>query len=128
MTPACLDSSAWIEITHNGPNAQIFLKAANDITQVIVSTITLYEVWKYTVTHADESRARQLVDFLQQGIVVAPDPAISLAAATLSLHHKTAMADSLIYATATTHKAFLWTQDADLKDLPRVKYFQKIKP
>ena len=81
MKPACLDSSAWIEITHNGPNARTFLKAAHDINRVIVSTITLYEVWKYTVTHADETRAQHLVDLLQQGIVIPPDTAISIAAA-----------------------------------------------
>ena len=83
MKPACLDSSAWIEITHNGPNARTFLKAAHDINRVIVSTITLYEVWKYTVTHADETRAQHLVDLLQQGIVIPPDTAISIAAANL---------------------------------------------
>ena len=37
MTPACLDSSAWIEIAHKGHNAQTFLKAAGDMSNVIVS-------------------------------------------------------------------------------------------
>ncbi len=35
--PACLDSSAWIEIAHKGHNAQTFLKAAGDMSNVIVS-------------------------------------------------------------------------------------------
>ena len=125
MKPACLDSSAWIEITHNGPNARTFLKAAHDINRVIVSTITLYEVWKYTVTHADETRAQHLVDLFQQGIVIPPDTAISIAAANLSMRHKIAMADSLIYATALASKATLWAQDDDFKGLPHVKYFPK---
>ncbi|MEZ5432199.1 MAG: type II toxin-antitoxin system VapC family toxin [Verrucomicrobiales bacterium] len=112
MKPACLDSSAWIEITHNG-ECPTFLKAAHDINRVIVSTNTLYEVWKYTVTHADETRA--LVDLLQQGIVIPPDTAISIAAANLSMRHKIAMADSLIYATALASKATLWAQDDDFK-------------
>ncbi|MCU0797372.1 MAG: type II toxin-antitoxin system VapC family toxin [Akkermansiaceae bacterium] len=123
----CLDSSAWIEIAHQGPNARRFLQAAGDFTQVIVSTITLYEVWKYTAINADETRAQQIVDLLQQGIVIAPDTAISLSAANLSVRHKTAMADSLIYATALAHKATLWTQDDDFENLPHVKYFPKIK-
>jgi len=128
MKPVCLDSSAWIEITHNGANAKAFLKALGDMSGVIVSTITLYEVWKYTVINADESRARQIMDVLQQGTIVPPDPDIALSAAQLSIRHKTAMADSLIYATALAHKATLWTQDNDFEGLPAVKYFPKTRP
>ena len=128
MKPACLDSSAWIEIAHNGPNARTFLKAAGDMEQVVVSTITIYEVWKYTVIHADEIRARQLADLLQQGVVVPPDASIAIAAANLGIRHKIAMADALIYATALAHKSTLWTQDADFNDLPHVKYLPKTKP
>ena len=127
MKPACLDSSAWIEIAHKGQNAQNFLKAAGDLSNVIVSTITLYEVWKYTVTHADQARAGLLIDLLQQATVVPPDPDIAISAANLSILHKTAMADSLIYATALAHHAVLWTQDGDFKNLPHVKYFPKAK-
>ncbi len=128
MTPACLDSSAWIEIAHKGHNAQTFLKAAGDMSNVIVSTITFYEVWKYTVTHADQARAGLLIDLLQQATVIPPDTDISISAANLSIRHKTAMADSLIYATSLAHNATLWTQDDDFEDLPHVKYFPKIKP
>ena len=129
MKPGCLDSSAWIEIAHKGPNANTFLKAAGDLSHVLVSTITLYEVWKYTVINADQSRATQLADLLQQATVIAPDAEIAIAAANLSMLHKTAMADSLIYATALAHNAPLWTQDGDFKDLPHVHYFaKKTKP
>ncbi len=127
MKPACLDTSAWIEIAHNGPNAKAFLKAVGHIEQVVVSTITLYEVWKYTMAHADETRAGQLLDVLRQGVVVPPDAEISIAAANLSIRHKTAMADSLIYATAIARKAVLWTQDDDFKGLPQVRFFPKIQ-
>lgn len=127
MKTFSLDSSAWIEIAHNGTNAQAFLKAAGDLSNVIVSTITLYEVWKYTVTHTDEARARQLIDLLQQGQVIPPDSTISITAAQISIKYKTAMADSLIYATALAHNATLWTQDDDFKGLPQVKYFPKKK-
>lgn len=125
MKPVCLDSSGWIEIAHNGPNARSFLKALRDPGSVVVSTITLYEVWKYTALHADEARAEQIIQVMQRGIVVPPDPEISLHAAKLSIHHKTAMADSLIYATALAHNATLWTQDEDFQGLPHVKFFPK---
>lgn len=125
---ACLDSSAWIEIAHNGPNARTFLKAGEDMTHVIVSAITLYEVWKYTAVNAGEARAQQLADLLQQGVVVPLDSLIALSAARISILHKIAMADSIIYATALAHKATLWTQDDDFEGLPQVMYFPKINP
>ena len=127
MKPACLDSSARIEIAHKGPNFQTFLKAAGDMSNVMVSTITLYEVWKYTVTKADQTRAGLLIDLLQQATVVPSDAEIAITAANLSIQHKTAMADSLIYATSLAHNAVLWTQDDDFKNLPHVKYYPKKK-
>lgn len=126
--PACLDSSAWIEIAHNGPNARTFLDSVREMERVVVSTITIYEVYKYTFVNADETRAQKLADLLQQGIVVPPDASLAIAAAKIGVRHKIAMADALIYATALAHKATLWTQDADFKGLPNVKYFSKPKP
>jgi predicted nucleic acid-binding protein len=35
------------------------------------------------------------------------------------------MADSIILATAKAYNAILWTQDADFKNMPGVKYFLK---
>jgi predicted nucleic acid-binding protein len=72
-------------------------------------------------------RARQLVDLLQQGQVIPPDSTIAITAAQISIKYKTAMANSFIYATALTHNATLWPQDADFQDLPNFRYFPKIK-
>lgn len=128
MKPACLDSSAWIEIAHNGPNTKKFLDAAREMERVVVSTITLYEVYKYTLVNADEVRAQQLADLLMQGRVVPPDASLAITAAKLGFRHKIAMADALIYATALAYKATLWTQDVDFKDLPNVNFLPKSKP
>ncbi len=127
MKTACLDSSAWIEIAHNGANAAAFLESLANPSAVVVSTISLFEVWKYSALHGDETRAQQIAEFMQQGIVVAPDPDIAIQAARLGIRYKIAMADSLIYATALAHKAILWTQDDDFKDLPMVRYYPKNK-
>ena len=125
MTADSLDSSAWIEIAHNGANGGAFLEVLAEPAAVIVCTITLYEVWKYSAVNGDEARANQLLEFMQQGRVVPPDPDIAIAAARLSIRHQLAMADSLIYATALAHDATLWTQDDDFKNLPHVRYFPK---
>ncbi len=127
MSLRCLDSSGWIEIFHNGPNAKVFLVAMAKPSSVIVSTISLYEVWKYTALHADEQRASQIVDFMRQSCVVSVDPEIAIHAAALSLESKLPMADSIIYATTLARNATLWTQDNHFEGLPDVRYFPKIK-
>ena len=58
-----------------------------------------------------------------RGRVVEIDLAIVRHAVALHLP----LADSLIYATAQTHDAILWTQDAHFEGLPGVKYFPKVQ-
>ena len=64
---------------------------------------------------------------MEQGKVVLLDAALAIAAAVYGLKHKLPLADSIIYATAKRSDAVIWTQDADFKALPNVKYFQKVK-
>ena len=127
MKPICLDSSGWIELTHAGANAQAFLKALTDPSSLIVPVITLYEVRKYSLMHADEARTLQITQFMEQGQVIPIDAEIAELGASLSIQHKLAMADALIYATARSQNAILWTQDIDFQNLPHVKYFPKPK-
>ncbi len=126
--PPSLDSSAWIEIFHGGPNAERFLDALGDPAAVIVSPVAIYEVWKYTILHADESRAQVILAFMRQGTLVPVDADIAILAAALSIKKKTPMADSLIYATAVSRQATLWTQDQHFEGLDHVRYFPKINP
>jgi len=39
-----------------------------------------------------------------------------------ALHHTLPLVDSLTYATSRAREATLWTQDADFKGLPEVRY------
>ena len=73
-----LDSSAWIEIFHNGANAENFLPAISDLSHVVVSVIALYEVWRYTIQHTDRARALAITNSMQQGDVVPIDPEIAI--------------------------------------------------
>jgi predicted nucleic acid-binding protein len=45
-----------------------------------------------------------------------------MSAARISHESKLPMADSVILATARSHGAMVWTQDADFKGLPGVQY------
>lgn len=128
MSLICLDTSGWIEITHDGANARKFAKALSSAAPVIVSTISLYEIARYTARVAGEAASGELVSFLHQHTITPVSTEIATLAATLGARHRLAMADALIYATAQHQNATLWTQDADFKGLPKVKYFPKTQP
>lgn len=120
-----VDSSAWLEYFANGPNAAFFATAVEKIDDLIVPSLTIYEVFKRVLQQRNEGDALQAVAVMQQGGVVDLDARIALSAARISLECKLPMADSVVLATARAHGATLWTQDADLKDLPRVQYRKK---
>lgn len=120
-----VDSSGWLEYFANTPQADFFAAAIEDTNNLLVPSITLYEVFKRVLQQTDESTALKAIAVMQQGLVIELDSSISLSAAKLSLQHKTAMADSIIFATAQAHNATLWTQDADFNGLPKVMYQAK---
>lgn len=120
-----VDSSAWLEYFANGPNAAFFATAVEKIDDLIVPSLTIYEVFKRVLQQRNEGDALQAVAVMQQGEVVDLDARIALSAARISLEYKLPMADSVVLATARAHGATLWTQDADLKDLPGVQYRKK---
>ena len=120
-----VDSSAWLEYFANGPNAAFFATAVEKIDDLMVPSLTIYEVFKRVLQQRNEGDALQAVAVMQQGGVVDLDARIALSAARISLECKLPMADSVVLATARAHGATLWTQDADLKDLPGVQYRKK---
>jgi toxin FitB len=117
-----VDSSAWLEYFANGPNAEFFAPAIEKTTELVVPSLTLYEVFKRVLQQRDEGSALQAVAVMQQGTVVDLDAPLALIAARLSIEHRLPMADSVILATARSHVAILWTQDADFKGIPGVEY------
>ena len=78
MSAICLDTSAWIEVTHAGANAETFAKALS-------------------------SAAAELLAFLQQHTVIPVTAEIT----TLGIRHQLSMAHALIYATARHQDADL---------------------
>jgi toxin FitB len=126
MKAICLDSSGWIEIAVDGLNAKKFAKALTTAAPLIVSTVSLYEISKYVTREAGIAVSDELMAFVRQFTIADITANIAISAAELSARHKLAMADSLIYATALSHDAALWTQDEDFKDLPNVRYFAKL--
>ena len=117
-----VDSSAWLEYFANGSNASFFAGPIEVTGELLVPSLTIYEVFKRVLQQRDESQALRAVAVMQQGSVVDLDVRLALFAARLSVDTRLPMADSVILATARLHQATLWTQDADFSSLPGVRY------
>jgi len=120
-----VDSSAWLEYFADGANADYFAGSIESVEQLIVPTISLFEVFKRVLVLRGEADALQVAALMRQGQVVDLTPSIALNAAKLSAQLKLPMADSIMLATAQAYDAVLWTQDADFAGISTVKYHPK---
>jgi predicted nucleic acid-binding protein len=120
-----VDSSGWLEYFADGPNANFFRKAIETTSELVVPTVSLYEVFKRVFQQRGEGKALQAIAAMQQGTVVDLTPPVALAAARINLDLGIPMADSIMLATARTWGATLWSQDSDFADLPEVRYIAK---
>ncbi len=117
-----VDSCGWLEYLADGPNAEFFAPAIEDVPRLLVPTISLYEVFKRVLQQRGESAALQAVAVIAQGTLVDLGASLALSAASISASVGLPMADSIMLATARSYGAVLWTQDADLKGLDDVRY------
>lgn len=120
-----IDSSGWLEYFIGGKNASFFAPAIQDVANVVVPTVSVFEVFKRTLIEKGRTDALEAVAIMYDGKVVDLDREIALIAADLSFELKLPMADSIILATARAHDATLWTQDEHFKDIEDVKYIEK---
>ncbi len=122
-----VDSSGWLEYFAGGELASFFAPAIEKVRDLVVPSLTLYEVFKRVSQQRSEGNALQAVAMMHEGRVVDLDSKLALSAARLSVRHKLPMADSVILATARAYNATLWTQDAHFEHLEGVKY-RKARP
>jgi predicted nucleic acid-binding protein len=120
-----VDSSGWLEYFADGPNADFFARPIQDLCQLVVPTLNLYEVFKRIAQQRGEGDALQAIAVMQQAAVVDLTSPLALDSARLSLEAHLPMADSIILATARAFDATLWTQDADFKNMKGVRYIEK---
>jgi len=121
-----VDSSGWLEYFANGPNAAFFAPVIKREEELIVLTITLFEVYRRMHVLRGEDDAVEAVAHMQCNQVATVTSQIALLGADLSVKNNLPMADSIIYATAKMYDATLWTQDSDFAGLEGVKF--KAKP
>ena len=117
-----VDSSGWLEYFADGHNAAFFAPAIEATRELLVPTLSLYEVFKRVLQQRGEGPALQAVALMQQGRVIELSTSLALAAARISLQHRIPAADSIMLVTARLHGATFWTQDADFDGVDGVKY------
>lgn len=117
-----VDSSGWLEYLADGPNAGFFAPAIERTTDLVVPTLSLFEVFKRVLQQRDESQALQAVALMHQGHLVDLTAPLAIDAARLSRSASLPMADSIMLATARAHGATFWTQDANFDGMPGVRY------
>ena len=120
-----VDSSGWLEYFADGPQSRFFAPPLEDVKNLVVPSICIFEVFKKILQQRTEDAALRAVSLMQQAMVIPLDVSISLLAAKLSYEHKLPMADSIILATARHSRAILWTKDTDFKGLENVKLIEK---
>jgi len=120
-----VDSSGWLEYFADGPNADFFAPAIEAVTDLMVPTLSLYEVFKRVLQQRGEGDALQAVAVMIQGQVIDLDMDLALSAAKVSSELKLPMVDSVMLATAQAQDATLWTQDADFEGIAGVQYIGK---
>jgi len=117
-----VDSSGWLEYFASGPNAEFFSEPIEDTEGLLVTTTSLYQVFKRVLQQRGETEALKAVAFMQSGVIVDLTSTIALHAANISVGLKIPMADSVMLASAREKAAILWTQDSDFEDLEGVRY------
>ena len=120
-----VDSSCWLEYFADSEVGDSVSSAIEDLSNLIVPSITLYEVFKKLLGETGEDGALLAVAHMKQGRVIELDADLAIYAAKVGKDSGLALADSIIYATAQKFDCILWTQDAHFKDLMMVKYFKK---
>jgi len=123
-----VDSSGWLEFFIDGPLANRYAEHLADLGQILTPSIVLYEVYKKIKRERSEEDALIAVAQIEKTRIVPLTTTVALTAADLSLEHRLAMADALIYATAILHQVTVVTSDPDFMGLPGVIYLEKARP
>lgn len=120
-----LDSSGWIEFFADGPHAEEFATRLRQPANVLTPTVAIYEVYKWLKRERSEDVALEAVATMKKTRIVDLTEEIALVAADLSLAHGLAMADSMMLAFASIHRAELVTTDSGFDKVPGVTVFSK---
>jgi len=120
-----VDSSAWIEFLSGSPLGSLVARAFPSQDEWLVPTIVQFELAKWYWREGRPKKVEEVVAFAKFCHVVELDTATCLTAAGLSVRHRLATVDAIIYATALSYEADLLTCDRHFEGLPGVVYVAK---
>jgi len=120
-----IDSSLWLEYFADTEAGNAVSEIIENTDDLIVPTITLYEVFKKLLYERNEDDALFAIAHMRQGKIIELTDELSLFAAKISKDCKLPMADSIIYATNVSFNCILWTQDKHFMGLESVNYLKK---
>ena len=123
-----VDTCGWIEWLTEGALADSFASYMQDPAELLVPTTVQYKLYKWVKRESDENTAFDTIALADDSLVVPLSTDIALVAADLSLSHKLAFADAVIYASARKYNVELVTSDDHFEGLPGVTYFAKKNP
>ena len=118
--PVLVDSFGWIQFFGDEAGAERYEPYLNRLDSLLVPTIVLYEVLKKVYQGWGDVEAQRFLSRALRAQVIPLDEQLAVAAVDISLTHKLAMGDAIIYATARQFGAELVTSDPHFKDLPSV--------
>ena len=120
-----VDTCGWIEWLTEGALADSFASYMHNPAELLVPTTMQYELYKWVKRESDENTALDTIALADDSHVIPLSTDIALVAADLSLSHKLAFADAVIYASARKYNVELVTSDDHFEGLPGVTYFPK---
>ena len=120
-----VDTCGWIEWLAEGALADSFAPYMKDPAELLVPTTVQYELYKWVKRESDETAALDIIALAENSLIVPLSTEIALMAADISLSHKLAFADAVIYASARKHRVELVTSDEHFEGLSGVTYFPK---
>ena len=120
-----VDTCGWIEWLTEGALADSFASYMKDPAELLVPTTVQYELYKWVKRESDEYKALDTIALADDSVVVPLSTDIALVAADLTLSHKLAFADAVIYASARKYHVELVTSDDHFEGLPGVTHFPK---
>jgi len=120
-----VDTCGWIEWLTEGALADNFAPYLKDPADLLVPTTVQYELYKWVKRESDETTAHDTIALADDSLIVPLTTEIALMAADLTLSHKLALADAVIYASAKKYHAELVTSDDHFEGLSGVTYVPK---
>lgn len=120
-----VDSSAWLSYLASDSNSAVFAESIEKLSQLLVPSITITEVFKNVLRQRGEDAALIVIAHMEQGKVIPLDSELAKDAAKFGVLYKLPLADSIIFATAQKYSAVIWTQDNDFEGLANVRYISK---